>query len=322
MDSDKSNRRLAWFLLASIVLHLIFFLVKWDYFSFLSSDSHKKITPNNLNKITLMDPSVAKQIIERVKKQNKKRARAVSRQIVNNEATGREEKTKDTRFLGEKNQSYDRQTIAKDIGIFKKAGIGTQDGNADKNKNKDKGKGQLEKQHNQKKIFKLSDLSLGNVKVNSPTKKTKLVNGYKKRGLKRGDANSIGDARNNDFIEDVPLGDVTNLNTIEFKYYGFYHRIRQKLEQHWGNTLREKAKRYYAGGRRMPANENFITSLRITIDHRGEITRVKVLGRSGIRELDEAAVESFNKAGPFPNPPKGLLKNGSADIEWGFVVKS
>jgi len=72
----------------------------------------------------------------------------------------------------------------------------------------------------------------------------------------------------------------------------------------------------------MPANENYITSLRITIDHRGEITRVKVLGRSGIRELDEAAVESFNKAGPFPNPPKGLLKNGSADIEWGFVVKS
>ena len=27
--------------------------------------------------------------------------------------------------------------------------------------------------------------------------------------------------QNNDFIEDVPLGDLTNLNTVEFKYFGF-----------------------------------------------------------------------------------------------------
>jgi protein TonB len=58
------------------------------------------------------------------------------------------------------------------------------------------------------------------------------------------------------------------------------------------------------------------------INHKGEIVHVKVIGTSGVRELDEAAVESFNKAGPFPNPPQGMLKNGVATIEWGFVVKS
>ena len=43
---------------------------------------------------------------------------------------------------------------------------------------------------------------------------------------------------------------------------------------------------------------------------------------SGVKELDEAAVESFNQAGPFPNPPKGMLKNGKATIDWGFVVNT
>ena len=39
-------------------------------------------------------------------------------------------------------------------------------------------------------------------------------------------------------------------------------------------------------------------------------------------QLDDAAVESFNKAGPFPNPPLEMLKKGQAEIEWGFVVKA
>jgi outer membrane biosynthesis protein TonB len=43
---------------------------------------------------------------------------------------------------------------------------------------------------------------------------------------------------------------------------------------------------------------------------------------SGIKELDDAAIESFNDAGPFPNPPKGLVVDGKVTIEWGFVVKS
>ena len=54
----------------------------------------------------------------------------------------------------------------------------------------------------------------------------------------------------------------------------------------------------------------------------GKIIEVVVNGKSGIEELDQAAVESFNRAGPFPNPPPGMLKNGRVIINWGFVVKS
>jgi TonB family protein len=126
----------------------------------------------------------------------------------------------------------------------------------------------------------------------------------------------------NDFIPDIPLGDITQLNTIEFKHYGFYHRIRQRLEQFWGRSIQEKAQELSKMGRAPAARDNLITSLQITLDYRGEIVAIKVLGSSGIKELDEAAIESFNHAGPFPNPPKELIVNGRVTLEWGFVIKS
>jgi protein TonB len=58
------------------------------------------------------------------------------------------------------------------------------------------------------------------------------------------------------------------------------------------------------------------------LDNKGNILQVRLKSTSGVDELDEAAVESFNKAGPFPNPPREMLKSGKAMIEWGFVVKT
>jgi protein TonB len=145
---------------------------------------------------------------------------------------------------------------------------------------------------------------------------------HEKAGKENGTKNGFGVAANNDFIEDIPLGDVTNLNTTENKYYGFYHRIRQKLEQYWGSTIHAQARKLYKAGRRMPASDNLITAVVVVLSDKGQIIDIKIEGTSGIRELDQAAVESFNKAGPFPNPPKGLLIGGRAIISWGFVVKS
>ena len=125
-----------------------------------------------------------------------------------------------------------------------------------------------------------------------------------------------------DYLKDIPPGDATNLNTAEYKYYGFYHRIRQKLEGFWGRSIHEKAHELAKNGRQVAESTEYITALRITLNQKGEIIDIEILGASGVKELDDAAIESFNEAGPFPNPPKGLLVNGRAVIEWGFVVKS
>ncbi len=78
----------------------------------------------------------------------------------------------------------------------------------------------------------------------------------------------------------------------------------------------------HKSGRKIASVDNRITSLVITLDSRGAIRDISLKGTSGLKLLDDAAIESFNQAGPFPNPPKGMVKNGVATIEWGFVVKS
>lgn len=229
------------------------------------------------------------------------------RQIVETQIVKNKLPPKETRFLGKVDQSFNKQAITKKIGSFKLAGVGNKTG-LDLNKKILKSKTKMN-------LKDLSILQPPSV-LKKKAKQAKLV-----LGIEAGKLGQLGLARSNDYVEDVPLGDVTSLNTIEYKYFGFYNRIKQKLEQFWGRSLKEKADAIYRSGRRMPASADRITSVVVTIDAKGNIIDVTIASTSGMRELDEAAVESFNKAGPFPNPPKGMITNGVAKIEWGFVVK-
>jgi protein TonB len=284
-----------------------------------------------ISKISLPTPTrkiVQQKKPKKVKLVFKKRKNKAT-QIVNSEQKKVKEAPKDAKFLGKQNQRVDRQTKAAITGSFKSAGKGVRNGSKStaqsvtqsskgtkSNTKKTKTRKRKVKKFDPKNI-KLTDLGLGKSFSKKPASKS-----APNLGLKHGSEKLKGLAQNNDFIEDLPLGDMTKLNTIEYKYYGFYYRIRQKLEQYWGDSLRKQAKKMWKKGRSIASNESKITALTITIDKFGNITDVKVKSTSGYNELDDAAIESFNKAGPFPNPPSGLVKNGSAKIEWGFVVKS
>jgi protein TonB len=239
----------------------------------------------------------------------------LKRQIVQSEDSLNNEKPKKDSFLSDKNRSFERETMAKAIDSFQKAALG----------NANITNPQMSKTaKTQKKAIK--DLKLSDVGMLAgdplPQEVSRAPASESIKGLENGDLNSQGLSATNDYVEEVALGDFTHLNTTEYKHYGFFHRIRQKLEQFWGKSLHEKAANIFRSGRRLPASDNLITSLQVTLNTRGEIVGVKILGSSGVRELDDAAIESFNEAGPFPNPPKDLLVNGKATIEWGFVVKS
>jgi len=297
--------------LISLILHLIFLFVHIEKKKTDIAQSVK--TPKRI-KIVLKDKDGGKRKAGVKKKLRKKK----KLQVVQNEKRGKVEKPKDTRFLGEKDQSFDKTTVARKVGIFKEAGKGKKEGSEQAGGQKKKVDTKKKSRQAKKKKMSLSDLKMANL---NPTDFNQFKNGFAQaKGLKNGAKDKTGLAKTNDYIDDVPLGDVTNLNTIEFKYYGFYNRIRKKLEQHWGNTLREKAKYLYRRGRTI-SSEVKITSLRVTLDGKGNTIRVNLKSGSGIKELDDAAIESFNRAGPFPNPPKGMMKNGEATIEWGFVVK-
>ena len=139
-------------------------------------------------------------------------------------------------------------------------------------------------------------------------------------GVRNGDKKLRGLAQSNDYIEELPLGDFTKVNTQKHRYFGFYNRIKEKIDLFWSKNLKDIAYSHYAAGRTIAAEKVNYTGLNVMLDNRGNVISIELKSSSGVRELDNAALESFKKAGPFPNPPKGMISDGVATIEWGFVV--
>lgn len=218
------------------------------------------------------------------------------KQIVQSQDPTQKLPPKDDAYLSDKDRSFERQTRARVIDKFNQGGGG---GAASEG-------------------VSLSDLGAF-AKGHNPLKaaaKQQNRPGTPSKSPGRGISST------NDYVDKVPLGDLTYLNTVEYKYYGFFHRIRQKLEQFWGRSIQEKAEDFMKSGRRIASDEQLVTALIVVLNEKGKIIGIHVKGSSGVKELDDAAVESFNEAGPFPNPPKGLVVNGEVKIEWGFVVSS
>lgn len=305
MQAESKQQRVFYYLLAGVCfLHASFMIVNFKAdFSTMPEWTEKEPAPI---KVTFMPESmpVAGRPAPTIQK----------RQIVQSEDSASAEK-KDSAFLSDKTRSFDRQTISKNTDIFNKTGKG----NSTKSQVAEKTAEAPKKKVDMKDI-KLSDIGMQPYEM--PQKVERSPASASEKGLENGDPMEKGFSATNDYVQEVALGDFTHLNTVEFKFYGFYHRIRQKLEQFWGKSIQEKSHALFRSGRRMPASQDLITSLQVTLNDKGEIVKVKILGASGVKELDDAAIESFNEAGPFPNPPKDLLVNGYATIEWGFVVKS
>lgn len=224
------------------------------------------------------------------------------RQIVQSEDPKEKTDPKEDAYLSDKDRSFDRQSKARRVDPFKQSspGGGGTPGKAEK--------------------LKLSDLSAGGENPLAAAARDYTKN---KNNKQNGDPKRQAQVSStNDHLEDVPLGDLTQLNTTEHKYYGFYYRIRQKLEQFWGKSIQEKAESIIKDGRQLASGEELITALRITLNGEGQVIRIELLDASGVKELDEAAIESFNQAGPFPNPPKDMIVKGKVILEWGFVVRT
>jgi protein TonB len=260
---------------------------------------------------------------KRIKLVFRKKKSDKAMQIVRTEKKNIDVET-EAKYLSESNNSTERQVKAKNIGSFNKAGLGN--AKIDSKAQKVSKQKKAVKKPNKKKVTRGKKLikkkfTFADFSFTKPTQQLKKQKNLVK-GIKKGDSKSRGLAQNNDYLDDVPLGDMTQLNTKEFKYYGFYFRIKQRLEQHWGKSIREKMNKIYKRNGRFPASDKHLTSLKVVLDNKGNIVDVFVKGSSGVTELDEAAIESFNKAGPFPNPPRGMIKNGRASIEWGFAVTS
>jgi TonB family protein len=132
-----------------------------------------------------------------------------------------------------------------------------------------------------------------------------------------------GPSATDDHLKDVKTGMQTVLSTREFLYYSYYNRIRSKLTQYWQPKIKEKMERILKEGRTIASTGDKITKIVIILDEKGILRKVQVLGTAGVRDLDDAAVEAFRAAAPFPNPPKGMVdSDGTIKIRWDFVLEA
>ncbi len=126
-----------------------------------------------------------------------------------------------------------------------------------------------------------------------------------------------------EYVKGFRDGEQTMLNTREYVFYGYFQRIRQRLDHAWEKSLRDRLTKYFYRGRQLASETDYMTQLLVSLDKEGRITRVQVIGVSGTGELDEAAIKAFNDAGPFPNPPTGLVDTrGQVLVRWDFVLKT
>jgi TonB family protein len=228
------------------------------------------------------------------------------------------EKPDDTRFLSAYNQRVEKQTVSHNKGDFKniskpqakKALKVAGERSSEKTKGAEKTKPTL-----QDLSPEFNPLA---IKERQQKKQVKTAQGTDIDNSDGGDV-----SQTSDYIKDVDEGVETMLNSREFKYYTYYARIRRQLSQHWEPKVREKLSRLFRQGRQIASDRDHVTKLLIVLNEEGSLVKVQIMGESGVHDLDDAAMEAFRSAAPFPNPPKGIIDpDGTVKIRWDFVLES
>ncbi|HET7753459.1 MAG TPA: TonB family protein [Anaeromyxobacteraceae bacterium] len=120
-----------------------------------------------------------------------------------------------------------------------------------------------------------------------------------------------------DHVEGVVEGDETLLNAREFKYASYLNRVKEGIATHW-DPARAMAARDPDGTRFPPSDR--ITVIVFSIDERGAVRNVEVVGGSGLEFIDRAAVSAIQEAQPFINPPHAMF-GGREEIPMRFVFR-
>jgi TonB family protein len=225
----------------------------------------------------------------------------MSRQIVHSTEGRHADESKPDAFLGEFTRVVERETVVKNDGVE----------SAEGSKAKPRPAAQP--------LPALGKLRapLFKAGVNPPSLKPEDAIEWANAG------NGVVDAKGGDYVKGIREGEVNALNTKEFIFYSYFERVRKQLDQNWRPILRDQVDKMIFAGRTIASDMDHVTKVMVTLDNGGEIVKISVLEESGTRDLDQAAIKAFNKAGPFPNPPKGLVnKSGIVEIRWDFILKT
>jgi TonB family protein len=289
--------RFSLFLLVSIAIHIAF------YFSvyFTPDVKPKKETIE----VSYIDPS------EKNKKPDEKMEK--NRQIVDQDDSALNNETPDDDYyLSKNNQKVLKQTVAKDKGEFKNTKTKKSADNKPLAQQQQQAK--PEQQQEVRRLEKFNPMS-------------DMSTSFKEKSFNTMASTTPSSAatasQTQDYLKDKNIGVETILSTKEFKYYTYFNRIRKQLSQHWEPKVRDKLTKMFRQGRTIASEQDRTTKLLIILNPQGVLVNVQLVSDSGVKDLDEAAIESFRSAAPFPNPPKGIVDpDGTVKIRWDFILES
>ncbi|OFZ28778.1 MAG: hypothetical protein A2622_06765 [Bdellovibrionales bacterium RIFCSPHIGHO2_01_FULL_40_29] len=292
----KSRSRFITYVLTSITFHVVFFLLLFA----ISTLKIPSSTPESAVEISLLTPEEIRLLQDKED----------SKVIVQSDAN--EQITVNAKFYGEKNNAVAKETKAKRGETFTNA---TKPGS--ENKSAQQAQKAVKPKPTNSKLFD-QDFDPYATLV-----KQDMARELKKFSKEQAATGPGSTPTTNDHLANVDESLVTKLNTKEYKYYGYYHRMRIQLNQWWQPKVREKFAKIIRRDRTIASEADKITRLVIILDNKGTLMKVQVIGESGFRDLDDAAVEAFRAAAPFPNPPKGIIESdGTVKIRWDFVIES
>lgn len=97
------------------------------------------------------------------------------------------------------------------------------------------------------------------------------------------------------FVQGVPLGNEIDLDTSEYRYVGYFAKLRKAVELVWVYPQRAVQRR-----------QRGVVKLRFAIHADGTASKIKVTKSSGYKILDLAVIEAIKLASPFSPLPRGF----------------
>ena len=128
------------------------------------------------------------------------------------------------------------------------------------------------------------------------------------------DAQLVAGAPTNDLLRE-DRGDAVQLNTKEFKYASYINQIKRLVNFYWQQNLDNLPSSIRL------SKSQYTTVVNVQIGADGSLEACLVMEESGSGPLDNAVVEAFRIAGPFPPPPDGLIDpDGIARLDMAWTV--
>lgn len=114
-------------------------------------------------------------------------------------------------------------------------------------------------------------------------------------------AERVAGAPQNDLLDELS-GDRVALNTKEYLYASYINRIRRLVNFYWEQNVDNLPHSVRL------VRSAYTTTTSVVLDGDGALEIIEIVKASGSDELDDCVERAFKMAGPFPNPPAGLVE--------------